>query len=66
MLQRCKRLQKRPLFSISESTTAASMPVLLGEGIGAEESSVWVRRQMESSAGGTVDCSEELQASLAT
>lgn len=66
MLQRCKRLQKRPLFSISESTTTASMPVLLGEGIGAEESSVWVRRQMESSAGGTVDCSEELQASLAT
>lgn len=42
------------------------MPVLLGEGIGAEESSVWVRRQMESSAGGTVDYSEELQASLAT
>lgn len=66
MLQRCKRLQKCPLFSISESTTAASMPVLLGEGIGAEESSVWVRCQMESSAGGTVDCSEELQASLAT
>lgn len=66
MLQRCKRLQKCPLFSISESTTAAGMPVLLGEGIGAEESSVWVRCQMESSAGGTVDCSEELQASLAT